>query len=149
MKPTYYVQHPDGTYSVADPQPGGGKELHDKMMAAVRKIVSASKEPARWGSVGPDAEELAWGEFSELLNHICIGIDSAPAQPKPMTRKELVMHMATRFMGWPLPKHFSPDCGISFSPIAGSHPIGTNLLHMIQALEMFEYVLEGTPLAKE
>lgn len=65
-----------------------------------------------------------------------------------------INRMVDRFLAWPLPKDFSPDCGISFDgagtdpegyqDAAGyrrSWPIGTNLLTAEQAREMFQYVL--------
>lgn len=64
--------------------------------------------------------------------------------------------MADRLMGWPLPKNFGPDCGITFTPHRWTHgprageimswPVGTNLLTQEQAKEMFAYVLEGIDL---
>jgi len=52
-----------------------------------------------------------------------------------------------RFMVWPLPKDFCPDCGISFDGRKDDEwnknktwPIGTNLLTVIQARSMFEHV---------
>lgn len=56
--------------------------------------------------------------------------------------------MISRFLGWPLPEGFSPDCGISFDGRKDDEwnknktwPIGTNLLTASQAREMLEYVL--------
>jgi len=58
--------------------------------------------------------------------------------------------MVDRFLGWPLPEKFSPDCGITYTPIIYngkivSRPIGTNLLNADQAKAMFEYVLAASP----
>lgn len=59
-----------------------------------------------------------------------------------------------RFLGWQLPKAFSPDCGISFKRIYNEHslsgpryhePIGNNLLTADQARDMLNYVLTGGP----
>lgn len=59
-----------------------------------------------------------------------------------------VKAMANRLMGWPLPKDFYPDGGISFDGRKDDEwnknktwPIGTNLLTFDQAVAMFEYVL--------
>jgi hypothetical protein len=56
--------------------------------------------------------------------------------------------MVDRFLMWPLPRDFSPDCGIGFDgrKDAGWHqsktwPIGTNLLTAKQARAMLENVL--------
>ncbi len=73
-----------------------------------------------------------------------------------------VQRMVGRFLSWPLPKGFAPDCGITFDGAgmdpeaykdgAGyrrSWPIGTNLFTADQAREMFEHVLAdpGTTVA--
>jgi hypothetical protein len=53
--------------------------------------------------------------------------------------------MARQFLGWKMPKDFSPDGGISFKPYDMPHmwPIGTNLLNEDQAKAMFEHCLKG------
>lgn len=63
--------------------------------------------------------------------------------------------MVSRFLGWKLPKTFSPDCGISFDgrgPDAAGYektwPIGTNLLTAIEARAMLEHVLRAAPTAE-
>lgn len=58
----------------------------------------------------------------------------------------------TRFLSWPLPDDFAPDCGISFKreseydhPEFGRtkyEPTGSNLLHAGQARAMLEHVLD-------
>lgn len=63
--------------------------------------------------------------------------------------------MVSRFLGWKLPKDFSPDCGISFKsesdydhPQFGRtkfEPTGTNLFHAGQAKAMLEHVLQPQP----
>ena len=56
--------------------------------------------------------------------------------------------MVSRFLGWPLPKDFGPDCGISFDGRKDDEwnknktwPIGTNLFTADQARAMLEHVL--------
>lgn len=49
--------------------------------------------------------------------------------------------MVSRFLSWSLPKDFAPDGGISFTPLAHSWPIGTNVLDHAQARAMLEHVL--------
>lgn len=64
-----------------------------------------------------------------------------------------IKHMADRFLAWPLPEDFNPDCGISFQAVAnaGSHheyvrnPTGTNLFDARQATEMAGHIVEGLP----
>jgi hypothetical protein len=61
-----------------------------------------------------------------------------------------IKQMVNRFLGWPLPKTFGPDCGIAFDGRKDDEwnknkpwPIGTNLLTADEAKAMFEYVLEA------
>jgi len=65
----------------------------------------------------------------------------ATARSEPVTDT-----MVDRFLSWKLPENFSPDCGITFTPInhPNSWPIGTNLLTADQARAMLEYVLAAT-----
>ncbi len=60
--------------------------------------------------------------------------------------------LAVKLMAWELPQDFSPDCFISFdrerATANGSWPVGTNLLTVAQAEQMFAYVLEGSPHAQ-
>lgn len=49
-----------------------------------------------------------------------------------------------RFLAWPLPEDFAPDCGIHYLRIPLSQPTGTNLLHAGQARAMLEHVLFAT-----
>ena len=58
-------------------------------------------------------------------------------------KNKFLNKIVDRFLGWKLPEHFGPDCGISFVPPEhpNSWPIGTNLLTADQAQEMFEHCL--------
>lgn len=69
-------------------------------------------------------------------------------------REQFVEHMlktmVDRFLAWPLPKDFAPDCGISFDGRKDDEwnknktwPVGTNLFTAEQALAMFKYALRG------
>jgi hypothetical protein len=61
--------------------------------------------------------------------------------------------MVTRFLGWPLPKSFAPDCGISFdgrkpdqwNPDGKGWPIGTNLFTADEARQMLEHIFRDEP----
>ena len=61
--------------------------------------------------------------------------------------------MVDRFLSWPLPKDFAPDCGISFdgrkpdqwNPEGKGWPIGTNLFTADKAKAMLEHVLKDEP----
>lgn len=59
-------------------------------------------------------------------------------------------YMVNRFLSWKLPADFTPDCGISFEPMARGftsdfrrEPIGTNLLTAEQARAMVRHMVEG------
>ena len=69
---------------------GQGRELYDELVQSVKELLSASKEPERWGCVGSSAEDIAWQEFLSIASHICTGIDSPPAQPTsvPLTDEQ-------------------------------------------------------------
>lgn len=62
-----------------------------------------------------------------------------------MSKIAITEQMVGRFLSWPLPTDFAPDCGITFtrSPHAGMSPTGTNLLHFGQAKEMLEHCING------
>lgn len=55
-----------------------------------------------------------------------------------------VSRMVDRFLGWPLPKTFAPDAGITFTPPMHPHswPCGTNLFDASQARAMFEHAVK-------
>ena len=62
---------------------------------------------------------------------------------------QILKDAANKLMGWPIPKSFFPDGGISFDGRKDDEwntnkpwPIGTNLLCVDQAHEMFEYCLK-------
>ena len=51
--------------------------------------------------------------------------------------------MVSRFLSWPLPQDFYPDCYVAFDrekAVAGSWPTGTNLFTAEQARRMLEHV---------
>ena len=59
-----------------------------------------------------------------------------------------IKHMVDRFLGWKLPKNFSPDAGISYTrpnyaPEVDATPSGTNLFDATQADAMVRYMVEG------
>lgn len=59
--------------------------------------------------------------------------------------KAMIDKMVDRFLAWPLPKGFAPDCGISFIENRSPHcwPVGTNLFTAEQAKEMVKHMLAG------
>ena len=62
-----------------------------------------------------------------------------------MSKTAITEQMVGRFLSWPLPPDFAPDCGISFtrSPHPGMSPTGTNLLNFGQAKAMLEHCING------
>lgn len=63
-------------------------------------------------------------------------------------REELVKLMVDNFLKWQLPKDFSPDGGVKFTPPppgAPDHmwPVGTNIFNAEQAELMIEQLLTG------
>lgn len=83
------------------------------------------------------------------VEHLC-AIAVAAGRSKPVIDK-----MVDRFLGWPLPKDFGPDAGITFKPSDHPHgwPVGTNLFTADQARQMILHILgearpEGGALGK-
>lgn len=73
------------------------------------------------------------------------------AKARKEYRKELLPKMVDRFLSWKLPKNFSPDAGISFTPKYNvgtpyekyHEPMGTNLFDAEQAKSMVAVMLGG------
>lgn len=68
-----------------------------------------------------------------------------------LQKRTVPQEMVDRFLSWPLPKGFSPDCGVSFDGrgkdargYEKQWPVGTNLLSADQAREMLEHVVAPT-----
>ncbi len=61
--------------------------------------------------------------------------------------KDSIKAMVDKFLSWKLPNDFHPDAGISFRVDYNENtqwpmkhePLGTNLFHAEQAMQMFEY----------
>jgi len=91
-------------------------------------------------------------KFDTLVAETLAEHDAQPAQAAQPVGVPDVGAMVDRFLSWPLPKDFAPDCWISFrhTPDARGYaptwPIGTNLFTADQAKAMFEYVLAGKAL---
>ncbi len=68
-----------------------------------------------------------------------------------MLTDEQISHMADRFCGWPIPKNWNPDGGISYEPFGNKgtpreykrDTSGTNLFSKQQAEEMIRYMIDG------
>jgi hypothetical protein len=109
-----------------------------------------------WTIIGPDggcAVGKSWDsdsedECPEEAEVICEALNSAYAAGQVVW----VEGMVSRFLSWPLPKDFGPDCGISFDGRKDDEwnknktwPVGTNLFTADQARAMLEYVLVTPP----
>ncbi len=77
---------------------------------------------------------------------------AARAQAEPVAAN--VDAMVNQFLGWPLPKTFNPDCGISFKRTHSENgpfgpqryePTGTNLFTADEARAMFTHALAAAP----
>lgn len=74
----------------------------------------------------------------------------------PAQAPDAIKVAVDRFLSWPLPQGFSPDCGISFdgrkpdqwNPVR-QWPVGTNLFTADEARAMFEYCLAAAPAQPE
>jgi hypothetical protein len=83
-------------------------------------------------------------------------VHSEPAYPNgpcdcSLQKRIVPQEMVDRFLSWPLPVGFSPDCGISFDGrgkdamgYEKQWPIGTNLFSAEQARNMLEHVVAPT-----
>ena len=76
------------------------------------------------------------------------GDNCGEPEHNPLSNKsvEIIKEVANRFLGWKLPKDFSPDCGISFDK--KHEPVGTNLFTATQAEEMVRFILTDTLLSE-
>jgi hypothetical protein len=76
-----------------------------------------------------------------------IALASPARQPEQQQEQHMKVtdEMVSRFLCWPLPKTFSPDCCIAFDRESASRlptwPMGTNLLNADEARQMLEHVL--------
>lgn len=82
-------------------------------------------------------------EAAEEIESLRAELAACKAESKKVTDE-----MVSRFLGWHLPKDFSPDCGVSFDGrgkdamgYEKSWPVGTNLFSATQARAMLEHVL--------
>ena len=84
-----------------------------------------------------DRTELYWRKPEQVDVRPLVYGDTRPAPAID------IKAAAGKLMGWSLPKDFSPDNGIRFTPPSFGWPTGTNLLNVQQAEQMLDYVLEG------
>lgn len=104
--------------------------------------VKALNDLAAW--LREFAEQFAAGSDPGVNLRVAADILVAQSEDLHDARPD-VAAMVDRFLGWPLPKDFGPDAGISFTP--STHPmgwpVGTNLFTADQARAMFEHALGG------
>lgn len=118
--------------------PAGSREPADQML---REECDDADAILRALGLEPDAHRTDGGRLNVPK------IRSALSRPG-------IDGMVDRFLGWPLPKTFRPDCGISFDGRKDDEwnknktwPVGTNLFNAEEARAMFEYVLAGSSAA--
>lgn len=89
MKPIYYVKHPDGSFSAADPQPTS--ELVAKLESAVPDgFVLVPKNPspemiksARWDEYAPESSQLIPADDAQVIAVWQCFLEAAPT-PQPV-----------------------------------------------------------------
>lgn len=108
-----------------------------------------------FGAEGIEACECVFCRDGSIHDSDC-AVHNEPAYPNgpcncSLSKKFIPQEMVDRFLSWPLPKGFSPDCGVSFDGrgkdargYEKQWPVGTNLLSADQAREMLEYVVTPT-----
>jgi len=108
-----------------------------------------------FGAEGIEACECVFCRDGSIHDSDC-AVHNEPAYPNgpcncSLSKKFIPQEMVDRFLSWPLPKGFSPDCGISFDGrgkdargYEKQWPVGTNLFSGEQARNMLEYVVAPT-----
>ncbi len=116
------------------------QEKHD-LKGDVKKFQDLASTNSNW-LAEHDAEVRRKVLGEELSRDVLWQID----------RKAFIKLMVDKFLGWKLPEHFHPDCGISFTKrhSVGTQfeskyePVGTNLFSAVQAEQMFDYCFPDT-----
>ena len=108
---------------------------------------------ARIEEIRTSAPRMTEGEIVALCD---LALKALEMRPRPISEDQ-IKHMANRFLGWKLPKDFSPDNGVYFerwypyieswkrSDLNCRQPVGTNLLTATQAEAMVRYLVEEAP----
>lgn len=105
------------------------------LLEALKNLADIASRCGSWESFPDEPLQRAYAAVA-----LC-----SPAQQEPD-----IADMVNRFLGWKLPKDFSPDCGITFKhnetwgEYPNGWPIGTNLFTADQAKAMFEHCLLST-----
>ena len=139
---------------------GADSTIADDVDKTIRSLIAALRqqqgEPVAWISHNNLTGRDTYGKLP--VQSLQAGVYShTPLFTHPPAGRELsdeeIKYMVNRFLGWRLPEHFNPDCGISFKPdprwTVPMQPIGTNLFSAEQAEQMVRYMLDGIAAAKE
>ena len=143
------------------------KTVSAEEMATIQRVTDGEAEPTQalrdlmnqpanngheWGVIGniTMCKKCGWMKDGKNAGKPCKGSSGISLRGTSMTEDQ-IKHMADRFLGWRLPKDFSPDAGISFKPTFNDHmpapmrhePVGTNLFDAAQTAEMVRYMVEG------
>jgi hypothetical protein len=130
---------------------GHGFRAWNKLVQFISTIVPVPpKDILAWHCVNTVTGKMLYTDSeSEMINMRDCNTkhwDITPLVSPSYVHKINAKAMAYKFCGWPLPKSFSPDCGISFDGRKDDKwnknktwPIGTNLFTVDQAAEMFEH----------
>ncbi len=127
------------------------KKLIDEIELAISESLLSHR--ARFGSMHtPEALAV----FRTIRPYLRTAEPDDKAKESIMPTDEQIKHMVRRFLGWRLPEHFRPDCGIHFDADAAKklhpnnlryEPIGTNLFCADQAEQMIRYMVDGLPMS--
>ena len=105
------------------------------------------------GELKSRSKPFDWPVLDALMS---LALEALAMRLRPISEDQ-IKHMANRFLGWKLPKDFSPDNGIYFerwypyieswkrSDLNCRQPVGTNLLTATQAEAMVRYLVEDAP----
>jgi len=133
----HYFRSMDGNeYLLRGPLPSFAQSDITPLYATPQRAPGV--DPVQWLRNNYDA----YPNIASLCDALQAALASGPS----------VEAMVNRFLGWPLPKDFAPDCGISFDGRKDDEwnkgktwPIGTNLLSAEQAKAMFAHCLASGP----
>jgi hypothetical protein len=119
----------------------------ERVLATCRRILENVE-----AGVFYEPETIEWAR--RMVRGNADPFDSLPFEPRAIdggaAASAVTEDMVIRFLMWPLPKDFGPDCGISFDGRKDDQwnknktwPVGTNLFTADQARAMLKYVIEG------
>lgn len=114
------------------------------IMAMVNTLIASVNEAhhansQEWRDASFESADRVYEKIKEAVTALYTRPAAAPAID--------IKAAAGKLMGWPLPKDFSPDGGVQFTPPSFGWPTGTNLLNVQQAEQMLAYVLDGAAAA--